>query len=133
MDRLSMNRFLLPFGLVYLIALHGSARADVKASALVQVADPKRGSISDTLIGYGIVESENTLTRSFQRDGLIAEIMVEVAEKARAAVWVSPFSARSSFPERHPQFAGFLHAVVFAVEKDDTAKARGSFAEILVG
>jgi benzoylformate decarboxylase len=25
-------------------------------------------------------------------------------------VWVSPFSARCSFPERHPQFAGFLHA-----------------------
>jgi benzoylformate decarboxylase len=37
-------------------------------------------------------------------------LMVEIAEKARAAVWVSPFSARSSFPERHPQFAGFLHA-----------------------
>ena len=28
----------------------------------------------------------------------------------KAAVWVSPFSARCSFPERHPQFAGFLHA-----------------------
>src|SRR6202043_3938478 len=26
------------------------------------------------------------------------------------AVWVSPFSARCSFPERHPLFAGFLHA-----------------------
>ena len=38
------------------------------------------------------------------------DLMVEVAEKARAAVWVSPFSARCSFPERHPQFAGFLHA-----------------------
>jgi benzoylformate decarboxylase len=38
------------------------------------------------------------------------ELMVRVAEKARAAVWVSPFSSRSSFPERHPQFAGFLHA-----------------------
>jgi len=25
-------------------------------------------------------------------------------------VWVSPFSARCSFPERHPLFAGFLHA-----------------------
>jgi benzoylformate decarboxylase len=25
-------------------------------------------------------------------------------------VWVSPFSARCAFPERHPQFAGFLHA-----------------------
>jgi benzoylformate decarboxylase len=38
------------------------------------------------------------------------ELMVRVAEKVRAAVWVSPFSARCSFPERHPQFAGFLHA-----------------------
>src|SRR5256714_8587465 len=37
-------------------------------------------------------------------------LMVDVAEKARAAVWASPFSARCSFPERHPQFAGFLHA-----------------------
>ena len=36
--------------------------------------------------------------------------MVKVAEKTKAAVWVSPFSARCSFPERHPQFAGFLHA-----------------------
>src|SRR6202012_665079 len=38
------------------------------------------------------------------------DLMVRVAEKAKAAVWVSPFSARSSFPERHPQFAGFLPA-----------------------
>ncbi len=36
--------------------------------------------------------------------------MVQLAEKTRAAVWVSPFSARCSFPEDHPQFAGFLHA-----------------------
>ena len=38
------------------------------------------------------------------------DLMVRVAEKARAAVWASPFSARCSFPERHPQFSGFLHA-----------------------
>jgi benzoylformate decarboxylase len=38
------------------------------------------------------------------------ELMVRLAEKAKAAVWVSPFSARCSFPEQHPQFAGFLHA-----------------------
>lgn len=38
------------------------------------------------------------------------DLMVRVAEKTRAAVWVSPFSARCSFPERHPQFVGFLHA-----------------------
>jgi benzoylformate decarboxylase len=38
------------------------------------------------------------------------DLMVKVAEKAKASVWVSPFSARCSFPERHPLFAGFLHA-----------------------
>src|SRR3982074_3750527 len=38
------------------------------------------------------------------------DLMVDVAEKTKAAVWVSPFSSRCSFPERHPQFAGFLHA-----------------------
>jgi benzoylformate decarboxylase len=38
------------------------------------------------------------------------DLMVKLAEKAKAAVWVSPFSARCSFPERHPQFTGFLHA-----------------------
>jgi len=40
----------------------------------------------------------------------VVDLMVDVAEKARAAVWVSPFSPRCSFPERHPQFCGFLHA-----------------------
>jgi benzoylformate decarboxylase len=38
------------------------------------------------------------------------DLMVRVAEKTKASVWVSPFSARCSFPERHPQFAGFLPA-----------------------
>jgi benzoylformate decarboxylase len=38
------------------------------------------------------------------------DLVVRLAEKARASVWVSPFSARCSFPERHPQFAGFLQA-----------------------
>src|SRR5260370_1667211 len=38
------------------------------------------------------------------------DLMVRLAEKARASVLVSPFSARCSFPERDPQFLGFLHA-----------------------
>ncbi len=38
------------------------------------------------------------------------DLMVRLAQKTRAAVWVSPFSARCSFPETHPQFMGFLHA-----------------------
>ncbi len=35
---------------------------------------------------------------------------VALAELHRAPVWVSPMSARNSFPERHPLFAGFLPA-----------------------
>ncbi|HEY2677616.1 MAG TPA: benzoylformate decarboxylase [Steroidobacteraceae bacterium] len=35
---------------------------------------------------------------------------IALAEAHRAAVWVSPMSARNSFPERHPLFAGFLPA-----------------------
>lgn len=38
------------------------------------------------------------------------DLMVQLAERTKAPVWVSPFSARCSFPERHPLFAGFLHA-----------------------
>lgn len=43
------------------------------------------------------------------RGGCVDE-MVAVADKTKAAVWIAPFSARCSFPERHPQFHGFLHA-----------------------
>jgi benzoylformate decarboxylase len=43
------------------------------------------------------------------RDGAWDET-IALAEEHRAAVWVSPMSARNSFPERHPLFAGFLPA-----------------------
>jgi RND family efflux transporter MFP subunit len=76
-----MMRFLLPVTLISLILLPGSARAEVKGLALVQIGAPKRGSIPDIIVGYGIVESENTLTRSFQRDGQVSNIMVEVGEQ----------------------------------------------------
>ena len=35
---------------------------------------------------------------------------IALAERHQAAVWVSPMSARNSFPENHPLFAGFLPA-----------------------
>ncbi len=35
---------------------------------------------------------------------------IALAEQHQAAVWVSPMSARNSFPERHALFAGFLPA-----------------------
>jgi benzoylformate decarboxylase len=37
-------------------------------------------------------------------------LAVQLAEKVRAAVWVSPVSSRCSFPEDHPLFSGFLPA-----------------------
>ncbi|MBB5153843.1 benzoylformate decarboxylase [Saccharopolyspora phatthalungensis] len=40
-------------------------------------------------------------------DGAVAD-MVELAEKTQAAVFAAPMSPRCSFPEDHPQFAGFL-------------------------
>lgn len=35
----------------------------------------------------------------------------EMAERTRAAVWISPLSGRSGFPEDHPYFQGFLAPV----------------------
>jgi benzoylformate decarboxylase len=43
------------------------------------------------------------------RSGCVDQ-MVSVVERTRAVVWASPMSSRSSFPERHPRFAGFLPA-----------------------
>ncbi len=48
------------------------------------------------------------------RDGA-AQALVAVAERLGAPVWVSPFSSRCSFPERHPRFAGFLPPVRAAI------------------
>jgi RND family efflux transporter MFP subunit len=69
--------------IVCLIFVSGSERAnaEIKGSARVQVADPTRGSIPDLIVGYGILESDNTLTRSFQRDGQVSDIMVEVGDQ----------------------------------------------------
>jgi benzoylformate decarboxylase len=39
------------------------------------------------------------------------DLAVALAERTRSAVWVSPLSARASFPEDHPLFAGFLAPV----------------------
>ncbi|CAM3804925.1 benzoylformate decarboxylase [Kerstersia gyiorum] len=39
------------------------------------------------------------------------EKLVSLAERHQAQVYVAPMSARCSFPERHPLFAGFLPAI----------------------
>lgn len=36
---------------------------------------------------------------------------IKLAERLQAHVWAAPYSSRASFPEDHPQFAGFLSAL----------------------
>ena len=62
------------------------------------------------------------------RDGAWDEV-IALAERHQAAVWVAPMSARCSFPENHPLFAGFLtagrEAIVAALASHDFVLALG--------
>jgi len=39
------------------------------------------------------------------------ETTITLAERLQAQVWEAPYSSRASFPQNHPQFAGFLSAL----------------------
>lgn len=39
------------------------------------------------------------------------ETIITLAERLQAQVWEAPYSSRASFPQNHPQFAGFLSAL----------------------
>jgi benzoylformate decarboxylase len=62
------------------------------------------------------------------RDGAW-EGVIALAERHKALVWVAPMSARCSFPEDHPLFAGFLaagrEAIVDALHSHDVVVALG--------
>jgi RND family efflux transporter MFP subunit len=91
-----MIRFLLSAALASLILLNGSASADeVKGYALVKVQDPKRGSIPDMVYGYGTATptSAATVTASFQRDGQVADIFVEVGDQFKMGDQLLDFGA----------------------------------------
>lgn len=52
---------------------------------------------------------------------------IRLAEKAGLSVWAAPYTARETFPEDHPQFAGFLPAW-----RDQIQKLLAPFDAILV-
>jgi RND family efflux transporter MFP subunit len=91
-----MIRFLLSAAIASLICLHGPAIADeVKGSAAVKIQDPKRGSIPDLVYAYGTATptSAATVTASFQRDGQIADIFVEVGDQFKKGDQLLDFGA----------------------------------------
>src|ERR1700730_7161592 len=91
-----MIRLLLSPATASLIFLHGPAIADeVKGAAAVKVQDPKRGSIPDMVFAYGTATptSSATVTASFQRDGQVAEIFVEVGDQFKMGDKLLDFGA----------------------------------------
>src|ERR1700719_781413 len=91
-----MIRFLLGGATAALIFLNGSANADeVKGSAAVKVQDPKRGSIPDMVYGYGTATptSAATVTASFQRDGQVSQVFVEVGDQFKKGDSLLDFGA----------------------------------------
>jgi benzoylformate decarboxylase len=59
-------------------------------------------------------------------DGAVPDV-VALAERCRAGVWASPMNPRSSFPEHHPLFQGFLQP-----EERATAEALAGHDLVLV-
>jgi len=77
-------------------------RADFTASpgALREVAAAVNGARRPALVIGAGVDDDNA-----------QDLAVELAERAAAAVWIAPLSARSGFPQTHPLFHGFLPPV----------------------
>jgi RND family efflux transporter MFP subunit len=70
------------------------ARADeVRGTALVKVEDPQQGSIPEIVPGRGMVEPENVRNQSFQRDGQVTDIMVEVGDRFKKGDALIDFGA----------------------------------------
>jgi benzoylformate decarboxylase len=67
------------------------------ADAIAEVAAALDASSRPAIVVGAAVDGDNAVPDA-----------VRLAEKTCAAVWSAPFSARSSFPEDHPLFAGFL-------------------------
>jgi RND family efflux transporter MFP subunit len=91
-----MIRFVLSAAIAALIFLSGAAKADeVRGIAAVKVQDPKRGSIPDLVHAYGLATPTQgaTQTQSFQRDGQVSDILVEVGDQFKKGDTLLDFGA----------------------------------------
>jgi RND family efflux transporter MFP subunit len=115
-----MNRFLLSAAIASLIVLYGPAIADeVKGAAVVKIQDPKRGSIPNLVYAYGSATptSAATVTASFQRDGQIAEIFVEVGDQFKKGDKLLDFGASPAAVVAYEQAKTTLSLKQHALER----------------
>jgi RND family efflux transporter MFP subunit len=115
-----MIRLLLSVALASLICLHCSAIADeVKGAAAVKVQDPKRGSIPELIFAYGTATptSSATVTASFQRDGQISELFVEVGDQFKQGDKLLDFGASPAAVVAYEQAKTTLSLKQHALER----------------
>ena len=89
-----MSRRLWPVAFVLLVsAIAPACGEEIKGKALVAVEEPQQGSIPQVVRGHGIVEAETTKNESFERDGMISEIYVEVGDQFKKGDKLLDFGA----------------------------------------
>jgi RND family efflux transporter MFP subunit len=91
-----MNRYLVSAALASLLCLQGPTFADeVKGFALVKVQEPKKGSLPHMVYAYGTATTTQggNVTRSFQRDGRVSDIYVEVGDQFKMGDKLLDFGA----------------------------------------
>jgi RND family efflux transporter MFP subunit len=111
---------LLSAAIASLVFLHGPALADeVKGAAAVKVQDPKRGSIPELIVAYGaaVPTSSATQTASFQRDGMISEIYVEIGDQFKKGDKLLDFGASPAAVVAYEQALTTLSQKQHALER----------------
>jgi RND family efflux transporter MFP subunit len=82
-------------GLAALVFLNGAYADEVRGIASVKVQDPKRGSVPEVVTAYGTATPTQGAmkTESFQRDGQVADILVEVGDQFKKGDTLLDFGA----------------------------------------
>jgi RND family efflux transporter MFP subunit len=115
-----MIRLVLGAAFVALVCLPGPAIADeVKGAAAVKVQDPKRGSIPELIFAYGTAgpTSSAQQTESFQRDGQVSEIFVEVGDQFKKGDKLLDFGASPAAVVAYEQAKTTLSQKQHALER----------------
>ncbi len=116
-----MIRLLLGAAVAALMCVSTAAFADdeVKGAALVKVQDPKQGVVPNLVIAYGTATptSSATQTASFQRDGMVSELYVEVGDQFKKGDKLLDFGASPAAVVTYKQAQTTLSLKQHALER----------------